>query len=131
MKWVIVVAAVTVPLVVSGCTTPRESAAEASASASPSATAAPMEVDQGVDEINIAVGQSVDFQTQGEVQWTAASSDEAVFRVFSPSEDPFTPNTPGGVGQAPGEAMVTMTLPTNGFEWEVKVRVIDPAASNS
>ncbi|MFN8126325.1 MAG: hypothetical protein U0R64_07455 [Candidatus Nanopelagicales bacterium] len=39
-------------------------------------------------------------------------------------------NTPGGVAAAPGVATMTMTLPTNGATWAVKVRVIGPSPSN-
>lgn len=121
--------AITIPLALSGCSA-RESAAEASAVASPSATAKVMEVEYGVDEINVAVGQSVDFQAPGPGLWSAASSDDAVFQAIQPSEDVFTPETPGGVAQAAGEATVTMTLPSNGAQWAVKVRVIGPSPSN-
>ncbi len=127
--WIVAPLLVIVALTGSGCSA-KTSAAEASASASPSATAKVMEVDYGVDEINVAVGQSVDFQAPGPGMWSAASSDEAVFLAIQPSEDAFTPDTPGGVAQAPGEAMVTMTLPSNGATWTVKVRVIGPTPTN-
>lgn len=130
IKWALTVGVVAIPLVLSGCSGER-SAAEASAAASPSATAKVMEVDYGVDEINIAVGQSVDFKTPGSVLWSVASSDPAVFQAIQPTEDVFTPNTPGGVGASPGQATVTMTLPTNGAEWPVLVRVIGPSPSAS
>lgn len=130
IKWALAAGVVAIPLVLSGCSG-EPSAAEASASASPSATAKVMEVDYGVDEINIAVGQSVDFKTPGSVLWSVASSNPAVFQAIQPTDDPFTPTTPGGVGASPGQATVTMTLPTNGAEWSVLVRVIGPSPSAS
>lgn len=129
LKRALTALALAIPLALSGCSG-EPSSKEASASASPSATAKVMEVDYGVDEINVAVGQSVDFQTPGEALWSAASSDESVFQAIQPTEDPFSPNTPGGVAAAPGTATVTMTLPTNGATWAVKVRVIGPQASS-
>ena len=130
ITWALAAVAMTVPLALSGCSD-KQSAAEASASASPSATAKVMEVEQGTDEINVAVGQSVDFQTTGPALWSVASSDETVFQAIQPTEDVFTPNTPGGVAAAPGVATVTMTLPSNGAQWAVKVRVIGPSPSPS
>ncbi len=123
-------AAVLVVLIVplAGCSGPR-SEAEASASASPSASAAVMNVDYGVDEINVAVGQSINFQTPGDVRWNADSSDEQIVTVIVPDDDVFTPDTPGGVAKAPGQATVTMTLPTGGTPWSVLVRVIGPSPS--
>ena len=53
-----------------------------------------------------------------------------MFQAIHPTEDAFTPNTPGGVARAPGVANVTMTLPSNGAEWTVTVRVIGPTPSS-
>ncbi|MFN8126324.1 MAG: hypothetical protein U0R64_07450 [Candidatus Nanopelagicales bacterium] len=80
-------AVIAIPLALAGCSG-EPTPAQMSASASPSATAKVMVVDYGVDEINVAVGQSVDSRAPGEVLWSAASSDESVFQAIQPTDDP-------------------------------------------
>ena len=102
--WVIAPLLITIALTGSGCST-QTSAAEASASASPSATAPVREVDYGVDEINVAVGQSVDFQAPGPGIWSAASSDEAVFRTIQPARKRSLRTPPVGWRRLPGRPL--------------------------
>ena len=130
-KWAVGVIAITVTVGLAGCSGQQPSAAEVSASASPSASAAAVQVNYGADRIKVDVGQRVNFQTPGEALWTATSSHGAVFKVIEPTEDFFTPETPGGIAQSPGIATVTMTQPDKGGKWTVKVRVIDPNPSPS
>ena len=98
---------------------------------SPSLDAPVLEVPQGTRSIDVAVGQSVNFQVQepGDTQttqWRATTSDESVFQVIEPSDDLLTPESPGGLATAPGKATVSLIPPGDGPNWTVRITVADP-----
>lgn len=119
-------AGVVVALALAGC-----SSSAPTADPSPSYDAPVLEVPQGTRTIDVAVGQSVDFQVEdpagtSTTQWRATSSDESVFEVIEPSDDPLTPETPGGLAMAPGNATVTLVPPGDGKNWTVRITVANP-----
>lgn len=78
--------------------------------------------------VDLVVGQSVNFlvgdqSAEPTTQWSASSSDDAVFQVIEPSDDLLSPQAPGGVAVAPGTAAVSVTPPGNGAGWSVRVTV--------
>lgn len=95
---------------------------------SPSRDAPVLEVPAGTESIDVAVGQSVDFQVGTQsggptTEWRARTSDATVFQVIEPSDDLLSPETPGGLAKATGSAVVSLVPPDTGQVWKVRVTV--------
>ena len=116
-----------------GCSS--SSSDSATTSASPTATESsmapvtePVVLDYGDASATVAVGQAIDFNVNSEMEVDAPSVDEWTIKSDDPKIVSVTPGSsgaavinPGGMGVAPGETEVKLSVP--GKIWIVRVTV--------